>query len=162
MDVCGLQPEDGCEAAVGGFRAGSGIPTLRNREGWGSRFDSRAAFPALLHIARRTIVLPDWEGPERDRRYGFDPLYPTCYKCPFCAGLSKLESYFSRQLFAACWLKSRIRRKHGRGQASSLLSVLQWKRVRNSETISGSTGRARDAGREAGSGRQCLNTFLIP
>src|SRR6516164_7362755 len=29
---------------------------------------------------------------------GFDPAYLTCYKCPFCAGVPTLESYFSSPL----------------------------------------------------------------
>jgi hypothetical protein len=34
----------------------------------------------------------------------FDPRWPTCYKCPFCAGAPGLGVYFSNPVFAVLLL----------------------------------------------------------
>ena len=105
-------------------------------------------------------VLQKWEEFLFYWVYGFDRPIVTCYKFPFCAGMPWVETYFSSS-FAACWW-SRFQRKTRRGQASSLLSVLRWKRVRNSGNNLGLLCVLRALGREIGSGWQYLNTVFIP
>jgi len=48
--------------------------------------------------------------------YRFDPVYPTCYKCPFCAGEPELGVYIPLVFFYK-GLRRLKRRKLRRGQA---------------------------------------------
>src|SRR5215831_12681418 len=54
----------------------------------------------------KSILFPIWKSPRLSPFCGFDRPIPTCYKCPFCAGLPEPETYFSgrisRRVFRGC------------------------------------------------------------
>jgi len=50
-------------------------------------------------IASHEIDFPEWKHGESYVLYRFDPAYPTCYKCPFCASELKPGVYLPLVFF---------------------------------------------------------------
>src|SRR6202021_2593200 len=62
----------------------------------------------------------------------FDPVSPTCYKHPFCAGILGKELCSIGMPFSGQIFPGRPDANSERGQAATVLQVLRWKRARKS------------------------------